>query len=109
MNEILNTDKLEEIIKGNKIVLAFFHAGWCRPSERQLKILSAISDEYKGKVYFASIDADKADPVCEKYSVKTLPQVILFGEAEIIETLQGFQQEVYIREYLNYLLKQAEA
>ncbi|MBF0543807.1 MAG: thioredoxin family protein [Candidatus Riflebacteria bacterium] len=107
MEAIETIDDFTRNIKEHKIVLSFFYAGWCRPSERQFSIVEKLSSEYSEKIRFISVDADKADALCDRYNVKTLPELIFFGEGEIIEALLGFQQEAYIREYIDFLAKQA--
>ena len=91
---------------GPGITLVTFLAEWCAPSRRQRAILETLFAAYADRVPIGVVDVDQAEALCEKLEIRTLPASLLFVKGEIVESLPGFQQEKYLREYLDHYLQQ---
>ncbi|MFZ2957842.1 MAG: thioredoxin family protein [Candidatus Ozemobacteraceae bacterium] len=89
--------------KPTAAILGFF-ADWCAPSRRQKPLLEALAEEFKGRAVFACIDVDALESLAESFEVRTLPSLALFSKGEHLETLIGFQQDTYIREFLDAII-----
>ena len=97
--------KFQEQAPGPGISLVTFLAEWCAPSRRQRAILEALAPAYADRVRIGLVDVDQAEALCEKLEIRTLPASLLFVKAEMAESLPGFQQEQYLREYLDHYLQ----
>jgi len=108
MHEIRNEEELARFHAGIPdpgVALVTFLAEWCAPSRRQRAILDTIAPAFDGRAGVALVDVDQAEPLCEKLEIRTLPASLLFVKGEVAESLPGFQQEQYLREYLEHYLQ----
>ena len=88
------------------ISLVTFLASWCAPSRRQRAVLEAMAPSFADRAGIGVVDVDQAESLCDKFEIRTLPASLLFFKGEIAESLPGFQQEEYLREYLEHYLQQ---
>jgi len=66
-----------DVLKSAVPVLVDFGATWCGPCKALKPILEDLSKTYTGKVKMVYVDADKAKNTAVKYSVTSLPTVVL--------------------------------
>ncbi|MBF0499850.1 MAG: thioredoxin family protein [Candidatus Riflebacteria bacterium] len=86
-----------------------FLAEWCAPSRRQKPVMEAIADEYAGRAVLASIDVDALESLADRLEIRTLPCLVLFANGEQVEMLAGYQQDGYIRDFLDAMIAAGEA
>jgi len=67
-----------EVIKSQKPVLVDFWAEWCPPCLMVAPILEKLSEEYKDKVKICKLNVDEAPEVANRFSVSSIPTLILF-------------------------------
>lgn len=63
-------------------VLVDFWAEWCGPCRMVSPIIEQLAADYDGRVNFAKVNVDKAQDLASKYSVMSIPTVILFNKGE---------------------------
>lgn len=68
----------KEVIDSSTPVLVDFFATWCGPCKMVGPTLEKLSEEYTGKVKFAKIDIDNAENLAVKYSVYSVPSMLIF-------------------------------
>ena len=81
MTEIidLNKENFDETIKSSKIVVIVdFWAEWCGPCKMLTPILEEISNDLKGKLL-----------VTMRYSIRSIPSILLFKDGELVDTKIG--------------------
>lgn len=96
MNRIMNFD--EEIKSG--IVVVDFFATWCGPC----KMLSPVMDEVESEitdVKFLKIDVDKEEELARRFSVMSIPTIIVFKDGKIMSQHVGFMTKDEIIEMIN--------
>ena len=96
MNRIMNFD--EEIKSG--IVVVDFFATWCGPC----KMLSPVMDEVESEitdVKFLKIDVDKEVELAIRFSVMSIPTIIVFKDGKIMSQHVGFMTKDEIIEMIN--------
>ena len=57
---------------GKPIVIDFW-ATWCGPCMRLLPQMEAMAEEFKGKVMFYKVNADKEKDLCSQFGIQALP------------------------------------
>ena len=93
------TDKeFDESIKTGK-VLVDFYAEWCGPCKMLSPIVDELSEELKD-ISFYKLNVDESDEVVRKYSVMSIPTLLIFGNGELKNTSVGFKSKDELKEML---------
>ena len=82
-----NFDK--EISSSNIPVLVDFWAEWCGPCKMLGPILEEISKDLKDKLQVVNVNLDENQDLAMKYSIRSIPTLLLFKEGELIDTKVG--------------------
>ena len=98
----LNSETLEKKIKDNKVVMVDFWAPWCGPCRMLMPIIEDVGNLYPNQVGLVNVDEQK--DLAAKYSVRSLPTVIIFKDGEIIERLPGVSPKSTYVDKLKYYL-----
>ncbi len=76
-------------LAANAVVLADFSATWCGPCKMLAPKLEELAEQYAGKVLVGKIDVDDCPELAEKYSIMSVPTVMIFKNAELVEKIVG--------------------
>ena len=79
----------EEVINSSVPCLVDFWAEWCGPCKNLAPILEEISDELKEKVKIGKINIDDNQELAAKFSIRSIPTMILFKDGNSIDTKVG--------------------
>lgn len=101
----LNSERFDDLIIKSRVVAAIaFRADWCRPSKLQIPVMENLHRDYSKQAMIHLLDVDHDSVLAERFDIRTLPTTLLFADGELIEALIGFQQEEFLRSYLDHLL-----
>ena len=90
MNLVTDKHSFEEtVLKSKKPVLVDFYADWCTPCKMMSPIIEDITNELKDKVMVLKINIDNSPDIAQKYSVMSIPTIILFKNGEPKKTSVG--------------------
>lgn len=103
MVQKMSTQEFEQMNKEG-LVLIDFSAGWCGPCQMIAPVLEKVSEEYEGKVTFCNIDVDENPDLAGRYSVQSIPALVLLKNGEMAEMEVGFKPEDSIKEFLDKYL-----
>ena len=89
----------EEVLKSELPVLVDFFAVWCGPCQMMAPVIEEMAKELEGKVKIGKMNVDESPQTAEKYSIMSIPTLILFKDGQVVKTFQGFRtKEDIIRE-----------
>jgi thioredoxin 1 len=86
----VNETNFTEIVENSDIpVLVDFWAPWCGPCKALTPTVEKIAQELEGKLKVVKINIDEAPAIAGKYSVMSIPTLILFKDGQIKEQTVG--------------------
>jgi len=100
IEEVLGTDEFEKVLLANDLTLVDFYASWGAPCKMQTPILIEFSEEMDKKVKIIKVDVDQNPELANKYSVQSIPTIILFKKKEQKEKTVGLTAKANLSEML---------
>lgn len=81
-----------------------FSATWCGPCRMLTPVMNEIKTKYPN-VKFEDIDIDEYREDTEKYSVTSVPTVIIEKDGKLLERFTGLQSKIAYQNAINESLK----
>ncbi len=93
----------QEVEESKGLVLVDFFAEWCGPCKVMGPIIEELAEEYKDKegVKIGKLNIDESQASAQKFSVMSIPTLILFKDGKPVETLAGMQDKESLKELIN--------
>ncbi len=100
------TDKTfnEEVIRYPGPVLLDCWAPWCGPCRMVAPVLEQLAKEYSGRVKIAKLNVDENTLTASKYSVQSIPTMLLFRGGQLVNTIVGALPKQAIEEHMRSLI-----
>ncbi len=78
---------------GEGTALVDFWAPWCGPCQMQLPILDNVARKVGDKVKVGKLNVEEAGDVAAKFSIFSIPTLIVFKDGQPVKVFQGVQRE----------------
>lgn len=89
-----------KIIEGEKPTLVDFFATWCGPCKMQSPILEQVKTSVGEQANVVKVDIDANRELAAKYSVQSVPTLIIFKKGEAVWRAVGVQQAALLEQKL---------
>ena len=100
--EITEDTFQQEVLSSVEPVLLEFGAPWCVPCRNLEPILTQLSSGvWAGKVRLLKVNVDECPGLVNRFSVMTVPTLILFVSGQPVERLTGLQTAAKITQKLD--------
>ena len=95
----------QEVVKSDIPVLVDFWAEWCGPCRMVGPTIEKLAEEYQGRFKIAKLDVDNNSQTAAKYSIQSIPTMMIFVKGQVVDGMVGAQGEPAIKAKLDKYLK----
>ena len=81
----------DAVLASDKPVLVDFWAEWCAPCKALTPVINELATEYAGKAKVGKLDTDANREVSVRFSVSSIPTVMLFSDGAIVDKFVGLR------------------
>lgn len=98
--ERINTEKFDELLKGDKPVVCDFFATWCGPCKMLAPVMEEVSEDFADKAVFVKVDIDENYELARRYGIMSIPLVAVFKNGEQTAKSLGYTSKTETKEFL---------
>ena len=99
MTEELDSDSFKKLIASGWTLVDFW-APWCGPCKMLGPVIDELSNEMKD-VKFGKVNVDEQEALASKFSVMSIPTIILFHDGEIADQRTGAGSKPSIKAWIS--------
>ncbi|MBI4333700.1 MAG: thioredoxin [Chloroflexi bacterium] len=99
--EVNDSNFDQTVLKADLPILVDFWAPWCGPCRMVAPILEELSEEFNGKVAIGKLNVDENTTSAKKFSISSIPTMILFSKGKPVQQLVGARPKKELREILS--------
>jgi len=81
--------EFDELLTKAIPIVVDFTATWCGPCRVIAPLIDQLAKEYEGRAQVVKLDLDQNKDTAKKYSVRSIPAVLIFKNGEVVENLVG--------------------
>jgi thioredoxin len=89
-----------EVLNNEKPVLVDFWAPWCGPCRLVSPVVESIGEAHRDKIGVAKLNTDENQELAMRYSIFSIPTLILFKDGREATRLVGYMPQPLIEERL---------
>ena len=93
-----------EVLSAAGPVLVDCWAPWCGPCRMVGPVLEQLAGEYAGRVKIAKLNVDENPQTASRYSIRSIPTLLLFNSGEMVNSMVGALPKQEIERRLQPLL-----
>jgi len=74
-------------------VLLFAWAPWCPTCRSAMPVIDDFAKDTKGKIRVGKVNVDSSPTISLKYNILSVPQILIFDNGRLLETMPGALQK----------------
>lgn len=91
MANIINSNEfINEVENKEGVVVVDFFATWCGPCKMLSPVYTSLGEEMKENANFLKVDIDESMELAQRFTITTVPTVVVFKNGEEMDRLVGF-------------------
>jgi len=98
---LTNSDFDEIIVNSDIPVIVDFWAPWCGPCKVMGPTFEKLSKQYVLKALFTKVDTEAEQNLGAKYSIRSIPTLIVFKDGVEVERVSGALDESSLKSLVN--------
>lgn len=95
------SQKFQELISSERLVLIDFFATWCQPCKVQSSVLNSVKEIVGTDARIVKIDIDDYPQIATQYGVRSVPTLMLFRKGELLWRGSGLHDVNTLTEIIN--------
>lgn len=96
----INDENIEEVVKKYDTAVIDCWAEWCAPCRMLTPVINELAKEMQGEVVFGKLNVDQNKNTASKYSVMSIPTMLVFKNGELVDRLVGAQPKENLKQRL---------
>jgi len=97
--KVITAEDFDIAVASNKNVIVQFSADWCAPCKRLSPVLEKFAESNDMYSVF-KVDVAESQNLAKKYSVQSIPKVILFTNGVHTKDAVGFMNETKLSQFI---------
>jgi thioredoxin 1 len=89
VTELTDANFKAEVLKSDIPTLVDFWATWCGPCKQIAPMVSALANDYKGKLKVTKMDIDHHQVIPQQYRITSIPTLLIFKDGKVVGQLVG--------------------
>lgn len=90
----------QEVLQSDIPVLVDFWAPWCGPCRMIAPTIEQLAEELAGQAKVCKLNVDESTGLAARYSVTSIPTIIIFKNGQIVDRYVGAQSKERLRDAL---------
>lgn len=91
---MISETNFEKKVLGSPIpVLVFAWANWCPTCRAAMPVIDDFAKDAKGKIRVGKLNVDSSQKLASTYNILSVPQILVFDNGRLLETMPGAMQK----------------
>ncbi len=86
---IENAAEFDALLSAEPLFVVDCTAAWCGPCKLVAPLIDQLADDYGDRAKVFKLDLDSNQDVAKRYSIRSIPAVMIFSQGTVAETLVG--------------------
>jgi len=98
---VSDQDFQSKVLSSQTPVIVDFSATWSGDSRMMAPVFEKFSDEYQGKMLFATLDVDANDQTVRSYNILNVPTLLIFGDGQELDRMVGSVPSTILKRFID--------
>ncbi|HEY9858904.1 MAG TPA: thioredoxin [Candidatus Obscuribacterales bacterium] len=86
---IQDETEFNTLLESEPLLVVDCTASWCGPCKLIAPLIDRLAEEYNDRAKVLKLDLDSNKEVAKRFSVRSIPAIMIFKQGELAETMVG--------------------